>query len=176
MTQEEFLELLGKGQPDADKDLIAAVEKVLKEGVPSDDVKHTDTIDTLAAAYDVLEHYGVDGQQWGVRNGPPYPLSRKKRAKLTSAAKAKAVLKKIDDLSVEEIQNWIKRIELEEKLENMTKDEKQKGQSYVSKILQKSGEAVLASVVPAATTFAFKKLVESVAGEDTVKEMFPKKK
>ena len=79
-------------------------------------------------------------------------------------------------MSVEEIQNWIKRIELEEKLENMTKDEKQKGQSYVTKILTKSGEAILSSVVPAVTTFAFKKLVESVAGEDTVKDMFPKKK
>ena len=24
---------------------------------------------------DYLEHHGVKGQQWGVRNGPPYPLS-----------------------------------------------------------------------------------------------------
>ena len=25
---------------------------------------------------DYLAHYGVDGQKWGVRNGPPYPISR----------------------------------------------------------------------------------------------------
>ena len=58
----------------------------------------------------------------------------------------------------------------------MTKDEKKKGNSYATKILQKSGDAILSSVVPAVTTFAFKKLVESVAGEEVVKDMFPKKK
>ena len=26
-----------------------------------------------------LEHHGVQGQKWGVRNGPPYPLSRQKK-------------------------------------------------------------------------------------------------
>ena len=25
---------------------------------------------------DFLAHYGIDGQKWGVRNGPPYPLKR----------------------------------------------------------------------------------------------------
>lgn len=24
---------------------------------------------------DSLEHHGIDGQKWGVRNGPPYPLA-----------------------------------------------------------------------------------------------------
>ena len=27
---------------------------------------------------DTLEHHGIKGQKWGVRNGPPYPLSRGK--------------------------------------------------------------------------------------------------
>lgn len=26
-----------------------------------------------------LEHHGIKGQKWGVRNGPPYPLKLKKR-------------------------------------------------------------------------------------------------
>ncbi len=26
---------------------------------------------------DYIAHHGIDGQKWGVRNGPPYPLSRK---------------------------------------------------------------------------------------------------
>lgn len=28
--------------------------------------------------YDELYHHGIKGQRWGVRNGPPYPLSRQK--------------------------------------------------------------------------------------------------
>ena len=24
----------------------------------------------------VLEHHGIEGQRWVVKNGPPYPLSR----------------------------------------------------------------------------------------------------
>ena len=28
----------------------------------------------LVSENDVLSHYGIDGQKWGVRNGPPYPL------------------------------------------------------------------------------------------------------
>ena len=25
-------------------------------------------------SYDYLQHNGIKGQKWGVRNGPPYPL------------------------------------------------------------------------------------------------------
>ena len=32
--------------------------------------------------YDYLEHHGVEGQHWGVRNGPPYPLNRRRDARL----------------------------------------------------------------------------------------------
>ena len=163
MIQEEFLSLLGKDQSDADNSPIAADEIVHKGDTSSNNVEHIDIISILDSANDVLEHYGVDGQKWGVRNGPP-------------SDKAKVILSNIDDLTTDEIRQWLSRIELEEKIENMTKDEKKKGNSYATKILQKSGDAILSSVVPAVTTFAFKKLVESVAGEEVVKDMFPKKK
>jgi hypothetical protein len=29
---------------------------------------------------DYLEHFGVKGQKWGVKNGPPYPLAPRKQA------------------------------------------------------------------------------------------------
>ena len=29
---------------------------------------------------DTLQHHGIKGQKWGVRNGPPYPLKRIKNA------------------------------------------------------------------------------------------------
>lgn len=25
--------------------------------------------------YETITHHGVEGQKWGVRNGPPYPLA-----------------------------------------------------------------------------------------------------
>lgn len=33
---------------------------------------------------DSLEHHGIKGQHWGVRNGPPYPLDREKHNRVTS--------------------------------------------------------------------------------------------
>lgn len=34
-----------------------------------------------------ISHHGIEGQKWGVRNGPPYPLDKnetKKKKKLIS--------------------------------------------------------------------------------------------
>lgn len=38
-----------------------------------------------------LIHHGVKGQKWGVRNGPPYPLTKKKVEKSSSNDKMKNV-------------------------------------------------------------------------------------
>nr|DAH80805.1 MAG TPA: hypothetical protein [Caudoviricetes sp.] len=46
---------------------------------------------------DYLTHSGVDGMKWGVRNGPPYPLSRDistgSRLKIMSSGKRSGVIK-----------------------------------------------------------------------------------
>lgn len=112
-----------------------------------------------------LVHHGVDGQQWGVRNGPPYPLSRgrgvsKKKKKSPSilqkaVAKHKAkkaekernekaaaaakhaedrqkaidsgsasdILKFKGEITPDEMQNAINRIQKEQKLEELRKTE-----------------------------------------------------
>lgn len=33
-----------------------------------------------------LSHHGIDGQQWGVKNGPPYPLDKNKAKKIKEEA------------------------------------------------------------------------------------------
>ena len=29
---------------------------------------------------DYLEHHGVEGQKWGVKHGPPYPIEKRSKA------------------------------------------------------------------------------------------------
>lgn len=196
MTKEEFLELMGKGSEDEDKELIAAIEKVFdekeKELEHSNEEDETieqpdekfDFIDAfidglsdenVEALSEILEHHGIDGQKWGVRNGPPYPLERKK-THLLNKSKAKILIDNLDELSLEEVERLVKRIKLEEELNKIAADDIKKGESYAMKILKKTGETVLSVAVPAVTTYAFKKIIENVGGEDMVGEMFPKKK
>lgn len=189
MTKDEFLKLLGKGQPDADEKLIVAVEKVFEEGAKSENIKHAESIETLAAAYDVLEHYGIDGQQWGVRNGPPYPLSRQKhdavsagsskdkkanRKQLSSSDKAKKVISNIEDMSVQEIEEWIKRIEFEKKLEAISQEDKKKGEGMVRNLLSSMGDTLIKRAVPVVTMYAITKAFEKF-GYDELASAFSKK-
>lgn len=139
---------------------------------------HGDIEDTDVAneESEELQHHGVDGQKWGVRNGPPYPLDRQRSKYLGSKAKAKRISKDMDDLSLEELRALVTRMELEEKVYKMSSDEKTAGKAFATQLLEQVGKTVLSVAVPAITTYAFKKIVEGLSGEDTVKEMFPKKK
>lgn len=196
MTKEEFLELMGKGSEDENKELIAAIEKVFDEkekelehsNEEDETIEQSDEnfdfidvfIDNLSdenveALSEILEHHGIDGQKWGVRNGPPYPLERKK-THLLNKSKARILIDNLDELSLEDVERLVKRIKLEEELNKIAADDIKKGESYAMKILKKTGETVLSVAVPAVTTYAFKKIIENVGGEDMVGEMFPKKK
>lgn len=175
MTREEFLALFGERTKENEK-FFEALEKALDEA----EAKHSEKEDLDEANHsddseEAIEHYGVDGQKWGVRNGPPYPLSRQK-PHIGRRDKARILIDNLDDLSMDDIRTLMSRIELEEKLERMAADDRKKGESAVTRILKKSGDAVLSTVVPAVTVYVFKKIVEGVAGEDVVSEMFPKKK
>ena len=197
MTKEEFLELMGKGSEDEDKKLIAAIEKVFDEkekelehsNEEDETIEQSDEkfdfidafIDGLSdenveALSEILEHHGIDGQKWGVRNGPPYPLERGKGKRASVKEKARIILRDADDLTLDELRYLVSKLELEEKLTRMSAEEKKQGKNYVVKGLEKFGDTLVSVAVPAATTYAFKKIVENVGGEDMVGEMFPKKK
>lgn len=197
MTKEEFLELMGKGSEDEDKKLIAAIEKVFDE--KEKELDHSDEEDetieqsdekfnfidafinclsdeNVEALSDMLEHHGIDGQKWGVRNGPPYPLERQKGSKLSSRQKARILQDNLDDLDLKDIEILIKRIELEEKINKLSAEEKKQGNEMVKSILSSAGKQIVSVAVPAVTLYAFKRIVSEVAGDDVLNEMFPKKK
>lgn len=203
MTKEEFLELMGKGSENENKKLIAAIEKVFeeKEKEPVEDPDegwHSDFKEEMLEMFDkdpdaawlglmsaivasnfpdeTLKHHGIDGMKWGVRNGPPYPLERGKSKRASVKEKARIILRDADDLTLDELRYLVSKLELEEKLTRMSADEKKQGKSYVTKGLEKFGDTIVSVAVPAATTYAFKKIIENVGGEDMVGEMFPKKK
>lgn len=58
------------------------------------------------AEHSEMEHHGIKGQKWGVRNGPPYPLNSSKKSKDSSnkserIIKAKTIANKIRKRTVE---------------------------------------------------------------------------
>lgn len=196
MTKEEFLELMGKGSENEDKKLIDAIEKVFAE--KEKPVEHSDFEEEFVQMFEkdpdaawlslmdkiisgeipeeMLQHYGIDGMKWGVRNGPPYPLERGRHGKSTVVGKANRILADVDDLSLEELRVLVTKLELQKKLIDLTAPQKKQGKSYAMKVLSKVGDTAISVAVPAATSYAIKKMVENVAGEDVVAEMFPKKK
>lgn len=115
-----------------------------------------------------IYHYGVDGQKWGVRHGPPYPLSRQKKSEswkiknkdktdrelkrktrsIGKRDKAQIILENMDDLTLDEIRDLLTRIELEEKITNMASFEKKEGQELAISLLKKAGELAVATTIP----------------------------
>ena len=134
------------------------------------------TIISTGSPEEILKHYGIDGMKWGVRNGPPYPLERQKGAKLSSKQKARILQDNVDDLDLKDIEILLKRIELEEKINKLSDEEKKQGNGIVKNILSSAGKQIVSVAVPAVTLYAFKRIVSEVAGDDVVSEMFPKKK
>lgn len=54
---------------------------------------------------ELLMHHGIKGQQWGVKNGPPYPLDKAESRRI----KAEARLKRQKDKAEEKIRKTMQR-------------------------------------------------------------------
>lgn len=82
-----------------------------------------------------LIHHGIEGQKWGVRNGPPYPLDKnkfnKKKKKKSEPVKktkeqsvaegsAKDILEYFSEMSNQEISSALNRVQWRAQLERIS--------------------------------------------------------
>lgn len=95
-----------------------------------------------SALYDsnnYLEHHGVDGQKWGKRNGPPYPLDSEGKADLIKQRKAEKKREKKEAIKKVLESPAAFDVDLEEKLKGKNKNEATK---IIRKEAREYGEAV----------------------------------
>lgn len=104
-----------------------------------------------------LYHHGIFGQRWGKRNGPPYPLSRsqksrkekkgeerepltdKEKEKIIKSGSAQQINQVKDQLTNQELQTAMDRINLYRKLSTITSSETKSGFDTVNDIMKKVG-------------------------------------
>lgn len=88
----------------------------------------------------VLEHHGIMGQRWGVKHGPPYPLDSTTSLKIKKSGK---IVVNLRDLSDEELQRIINRIDMEKKLKDFSAEQQKKAEGKFSKYLKKFGDGLV---------------------------------
>lgn len=98
-----------------------------------------------------LTHYGVLGMKWGRRKQKPSSgsskTSRREEKKLTKEAKKRGMTTtikktkkvKIKDLSDDELQKKIRRLQMEKQYRDLKKDEVSKGRKIAGQILSNVG-------------------------------------
>lgn len=111
---------------------------------------------------DFLEHFGVKGMKWGVRN---------KRDDGRTHYKTDP-----KNLTSDELQRRIKRMETEKRYKDLNARDISSGEKFAVQLFDRAGKQPLLTVAGAASLYAIKKGIEKKFGEDVNKAMFPKKK
>jgi hypothetical protein len=133
------------------------------------EVKHDITKEQID---EYLAHYGVKGQQWGVRR------TQKQLALGRSVKNNKGKTKfkeKGNRLTDEELSARIKRLETEKRYNELNKRQVSSGVKHINDVLVKIGKNSAETVGTKATVFAVKKLIEKKYNKQVVADMFPKK-
>lgn len=119
---------------------------------------------------DYLCHHGVKGMKWGVRKKRPKSsvTSSRKAQKKTSSTK-RVNIKKLSDT---ELQNKVRRLQLEKQYRDLKKDELSAGKKLLGEILKTSGKTLGVQVA----NYVGGKAINKTFGDEVVKNLGKKKK
>jgi hypothetical protein len=124
--------------------------RLMDEKPPSSLLGHSNVID-------FLDHTGVPGMKWGVRNAPSQAKQEAKSGKKASSGKpgpAKTVYKKKPArLSDAELSSRIKRMELEKKYSDLNAPARSAGRSYARGLLENVGKTAVGTAAGATVGF-----------------------
>lgn len=86
-------------------------------------MERTEFYSALYDSNNYLEHHGVDGQKWGKRNGPPYPLNSEGKADLIKQREAEKKREKKEAIKRVTESPAAFDVHLEQKLKGKSKNE-----------------------------------------------------
>lgn len=138
------------------------------------------TVETVA---EILAHHGVKGMRWGVRRkatvGPTEVIVSDKRKKIKTSggkgfpAHSDAVRARVigqtakksgtKALSNQELQDYAKRIQLEQNLKRLSFHEKNAGQKFILTVLGQSGKIQAQDLSNEASAKVKKELIKKIA-------------
>ena len=100
---------------------------------------------------DVLTHHGVKGMRWGHRKisslgSGPDPVKEHR----------KTVLKDRRNLSDQDIQKYVERLNTEKKLKTLIEEDVSPGKTFVKEIMKDSGKKIAKTLVVGGVAFALK--------------------
>ena len=121
---------------------------------------------------DALRHYGIRGMRWGIRRTPAQLGRARGEIKAEKIAEQKrterekrAAVKSRGTLSNEELQERIRRLQLEKQLRELTDAEISPGRKFVKDVMYDSGKQAATQVSKNAMMFAGKQLVGGKFGQ-----------
>lgn len=117
------------------------VNEMLKNKKRYSEVKHSSIWAPSITPEDVLMHHGIQGQRWGHKNGPPYPLDASQKSSAERKYRTdkgyqkpeytRKKKKKVSEMSNKELQKRVARKQLEQQYKDLSDKEVQRGKNKV---------------------------------------------
>lgn len=121
---------------------------------PPDSLKQS----ALGIGEEFIQHYGVKGMKWGVRN-------KRRSSKKGGKPSGRTTYKKTPNrLSDDELKRRISRMELEKKYSDLNTPPKAAGKQYAKGLLENSGRTVVGTTVGAVSGFAVQSALKKKFG------------